>query len=482
MDTNRRDSRRSATPGMIIAALVVIILVIAFVACGGPEGEPLTSWNPSGTVKPVWHGSSMLADTSETIYETSSVVEIHLDISSPMAGFLPLLPDSDASSTFREIVLNLPSHMAREYRGANVAMEWWGVGGGLQQLQVSPRIQRSLFNGRSTRLDLSIEKMLSDLNSGRAEAAALVTDLMATSDVTGPIAISSKLSEWLRSKQVRKENFHMGLFGAKAEYWGVTHSTQCPPRLRSSLGCWFDERSQRYQRLESIGSIPFYVVILGRGADRVRSVMESLKDGVRELSDSIEVKQELVTINTRDFDTEMSCEAGKRAGDGSLANQFALWVNESDHCACRRSEKITIRCDPPKALNSFQEVEAGWTRQSSSSNPTPEDTTARSLLPETILPWISESSLEFDISCEDIIEKVSEIRQRNEKRADLKLSLSVTGSTAQADSAIIDWDSWSTQRAVLDKTLHLDSFVDAIRIQPDQYHITFPSVLYFSEQ
>ena len=177
--------------------------------------------------------------------EESGVVAIHLDISLPMAGFLPPPSRRDAVSTFHVVAQNVGQHMASVYgRSGGVIVGWRGIGHELIDLPRTLRIRRDLFNGRSTRLDLSIKSMLADFRSGRAEAAALVTDLMATGEgtgVTGPVTVANALGEWLQSEDVRSGDFHVGLLGVKAEYWGVTHPTECPPG--PPLGCWFDETS-----------------------------------------------------------------------------------------------------------------------------------------------------------------------------------------------------------------------------------------------
>ena len=90
-----------------------------------------------------------------------------------MAGFLPLAQGEDGLSTLHVIAQNVFQHMARVYGATDVDVRWRGVGDDLLDLPPSPLIQRDLFNGRSTRIDLSIENILSDFQSGRAEAAAL---------------------------------------------------------------------------------------------------------------------------------------------------------------------------------------------------------------------------------------------------------------------------------------------------------------------
>lgn len=153
----------------------------------------------TGTAAPAW-------DEPETRVASPAgdpqLVEIHLDISAPMAGYLP--PDGDADlSAFQFVAQNAAQHMGRVFGGADAPVRWVGVGHELRDLGARPRIERGVFDGRSTDLDRSMERMLADFRSGRAEAAALVSDLMATGDVTGPVLLLRVLGAWLQSADLR---------------------------------------------------------------------------------------------------------------------------------------------------------------------------------------------------------------------------------------------------------------------------------------
>ena len=131
----------------------------------------------SSTAKPEWDGPPI---EPVAPLEQPTSVEIYLDLSYPMAGFLPPASREDTLSTFHVITQNLAHHMARVYGGTDVTLGWRGIGQDLRELPGSPRLTRDLFTGRSTRLDLSIGRIVADFKSGRTKAAALVTDLMAT--------------------------------------------------------------------------------------------------------------------------------------------------------------------------------------------------------------------------------------------------------------------------------------------------------------
>ena len=260
----------------VCAVLLATCLAITIATCNGPppcrtcasdtsrveDLPPLTA-----TAAPVWDEPAAGA-TSPT--GEPELVEIHLDVSSPMAGYLPPGSDGDLS-VFQLVAQNAAQHMARVFGSADAPVRWVGVGHELRNLGARPQIERGLFDGRSTQLDRSMEHMLGDFRSGRAEAAALVSDLMATGDVTGPTLLVRVLRAWLESPDVRRGTFHVGLFGLKAEYWGV-RVRGCT--ARAPLGCRFDELQRRWVPLQTVQQMPVYVLVIGRGAARVDSVMD----------------------------------------------------------------------------------------------------------------------------------------------------------------------------------------------------------------
>ena len=452
------------------AAVVLICVALAYCTNGG--------WTrvvdlPSHEVaaKPEWDDPSTWEANPQ---DEPSVVEIHLDISYPMAGFLPLAQGDDGLSTLHVIAQNVFQHMARVYGATDVDVRWRGVGDDLLDLPPSPLIQRGLFNGRSTRIDLSIENILSDFQSGRAEAAALVTDLMATGDVIGPLVVANELSEWLQSDDVRSNEFHVALLGVKAPYWGVTHPEECPPGPR--YGCWYDERVRRFQRLERVEQFPIYVLVFGRGAESVTSVMESLQRGIREIDPDLETQVEVVTRKTRGFDTVLSCRAGTPAAGGEHDDQYALYTNNSGQYDCRRDSTVTLFCDfgdsflPTEARAIWSTAPTTGELDSSVRDDTSGTSSEQSALPPAAVR-VLDAQPEVDIDC-------SAIRSAPSESSGLELGLDVTGRANRSNDEV-DWSEWSTEVGALGKTLQLDDFVQEIRIEPDRYRVELPRLLHF---
>lgn len=449
-------------------ATLLTCVALALGACSGcDEFSTLVETVPpvSAIAEPEWDAPGAGVARSR---QNPSEVPIHLDVSRPMGGFLPPTSAGGSLSALHVTVQNLSQHMARVYGGADVAVKRYGVGHELRELDASQRIQRELFNGQSTQLDLSIDKIVSDLRSGYSDAAAIVSDLMATGDITGPLLVSTKLSEWLKSDDVRSGEFHVGLFGVKARYWGVMGLDQCPSSAR--LGCWYDERLQRYRPLESVANFPIYALVLGRRLEHVTSIMESLQQGIHEMDQSLEVQWELLTSASRSFETSLTCEAAIREDGNERERQFALVVNRNGQYGCQRDSTVTLYCGFAEGDDSFLPTEgrATWIQTAEdASDSKPQDAREGNVPAEpAVRVGPTGSRIEVDVDCAAI---------RN-TRADVKLALDVAG---RATRPTKDWSGWSTEVAALGKTLNLESFVQSVRLEPDSYRVSLPEFLHF---
>ena len=410
-------------------------------------------------------------------------VEIHLDISSPMAGYLPPRGDRELS-VFQFVAQNAAQHMARVFGGADAPVRWVGVGHELRNLGARPQIERGIFDGRSTQLDESMARMLGDFRAGRAEAAALVSDLMATGDVTGPLTLFGALGEWLASPDVRTGGFHVGLFGVKADYWGV-RARGCA--ARAPLGCRFDELQRRWLPLETVEQIPVYVLVLGRGAERVVSIMESLQATVDELNRGrdapIETQWELLTHAALGHDATIACRAGTR-GDDEPGPQYALFGDERQQYCCVRDDTVTLFCD---VEGGFQPTtaRATWVMTSATepvvaapaagtelaNGDDADAATAAPVSPPGAEARIDGTQFAFDFAC-------SAVRCGLPAALGLELFIEATG--AITDAGAVDWrGDWSTETGEIGRTPQLQGFVDAVRIAPDRYELRTPALLHF---
>ena len=413
----------------------ILLSVVAMANCGG--GTPVRDFSRSASAIPQWDSTP---DPPE-IRPGPETVDVHLDVSYPMAGFLPPASRPDEPSVLRTVAQNVASHLSRVYGGGGISLRWHAFGHRFRSLSGTPRIEQDLFDGRWSRITLSIERILEDLEAGRSEAAALVTDLIATDDVTGPLAVSNALAEWLASDAVRSGTFHVALIGAKADYRGW-HPAGCP-EIPDQPGCVHNERTGTNTRLGAVVQIPVYVLLLGRDVEKVEDVMESVGRGIEELRSDpeIEIKWEILTRRSNgNIDTELSCDAG---------DQFALFKNDSGLVSCARDDTVTLSCRFTDRI----ELTAA--------------TAAVNLGGETAqLPGAAEvrevagSRLDLDIGC-------AELRPRSEP-ASVRLNQVEGRITPEWE---VDWRAWSTEIDELGKTLQLEGFVRELRIVPDRYRI-----------
>ena len=488
-----RTPSRIVRSALLTTGLAVIAAALIAAALSGCPAQPCrtcpddasrvdeqTRLTVTGTAAPVWDEPAAGAPSPPGDPDR---VEIHLDISSPMAGYLAPSRD-EGLSVFQLVAQNAAQHMARVFGGTDAPVRWVGVGHELRNLGARPQIERGVFDGRSTQLDESMERMLGDFRAGRAEAAALVSDLMATGDVTGPLTLFGALGEWLASPDVHTGGFHVGLFGVKADYWGV-RVRGCA--ARPPLGCRFDELQRRWMAVETVEQIPVYVLVLGRGAERVVSVMESLQATVDELNRGrdvpVETRWELLTRAALGHDATVACRAGTRGGD-EPGPQYALFGNDQQQHCCVRDDTVTLFCH---VEGGFQPTvaRATWVVTSAAdpaaAGPVAETETANGdeadAVTATPAPTpgadarIDGTRLAFDFAC-------SVVRCGLPAASGLELLIEATGTVT--DAGAVDWrDAWSTETGEVGRTLQLQGFIEAVRVAPDRYRLRTPALLRF---
>ena len=428
-------------------AAVTVVSVILTTACGnGGDGEkPVGKFSRSARATPLWNGAPSISIPPKPRTKPEAI-DVHLDISAPMAGFLPPASNADEPSVLRTATQNVASHLSRLYGGGGVSIRWRAVGHDLCNLQGMPRFERSLFDGRWSRLTLSIESILSDFQTGHIEAAALVTDLMATGDITGPLAVSNTLSDWLASGDVRSGAFHVGMLAARANYRGW-QPAGCPERT-SELGCVYNERTGAITPLANVVKIPLYVLVLGKDLKKVEDVIESVRRGILELGQDLEIKHEILTRKSRGFDTTISCIARKPGDHEENKPQYVIFEDNVGNMKCRRDEPVALSCS---LSNGFELTSASTAFDGNG-------TTAG--LSDAAAVRDVGGRLDLDIDC----------AQLQEFAGPLKLGLTdLVGEITPKWE--VDWGEWSTEIDELGKTLQLEGFVQELRIAPDSYRI-----------
>ena len=395
------------------------------------EAEFLPQWESAPAPPPALDDAVAFGD--------AGTVAIYLDVSSPMGGFVPVdgAPprEGTGANPFRTVVQWVPDHLTRAYPSAT--LEWRAVGEDVRPISGIPRMERSDFAARASRIDLAIRGALADLQSGRSEAAALVTDLLGTGEnlAPGPLALLQHLRPWLESTLVRSGELHLGILGAKAAYWGVA-SRGCP--LRAGMGCWYSERGGEWRRMEEVAPAPFYVLLMGRDADAINTVLGSIQGDAE--GQDIEVLAELLTSASLPRQTAGTCLAFARE-DNQRTRQYSLRVRDYGEYACVRDEPSTLACRFDQGMR---------------------PTDARIVDPSDGFAVAggdgSDDEFEIGVRCDAL------------PRPEPDLVVDVEGTFA-GDAQRPPWDEWSIETDDLfsfpGKTLQLRYFVQDARLAPD---------------
>ena len=437
------------TAGLVVPALALVACVVPPFACSHDTGDdplPLKTFELDAEVVPVWKDAT--AQQPDEKLDQPDVLDLYLDVSRPMGGFLPMRAGS--ASGFRTVVQWVPDHLLRAYGRSEVDLKVRSVGAGIGpplEATVLQQLDRTLFDATSSRLDQVLAQVLGQLRSGRAEAAALVTDLVGTGESTGALAVSKHLTEWLESTDVRTCQLHLGLLGAKARYWGATHAQACP--VRNGLGCRFSERQNRYVRLDGPAFVPFYVLVFGNSAAKVSDIGEAIRDDAT--GHGTEARWELLTAGCRTQRTRMTCTAS--TGEPAT-EQYALFREHDGRYRCTRDDTVRLAC----------EFDGGVAPAQVAVVDDPPAFGART----------AASRIDVTVDC-------AALRGGSDLPT---LRLDIDGTVGEPDD-LPAWEDWSTPTdeppESVGKTLQLKYFIEDVRLRPDKHRIELPPLLVGTE-
>ena len=254
---------------------------------------------------------------------------------------------------------------------------------------------------------------------------------------------------WLNSEAIRAGEFHIGLVGVNASYWGGT-SSNCPPR--NDLGCWYSERGRGWRRLDDVVVAPFYVLVIGRSAESLVTILTSIESDAA--NTGIETVSELLTAATRPQTVPLTCEAYDPGGE-ERSRQYALHRDaQSGEYACVRSDLVRLSCSFGGGFVAKADVDAL------------RGTTSGGF---AMAPSSGGEQVEVDIDCG--------ILRSQEPMPDLVLGFEgdMIGAVAPP------WSEWSIETDdVLEfpgKTLQLQYFIEEVRVLPDGYRAELPPIL-----
>ena len=414
-------------------------------------------------VEPRWQGAPVDEGEVLTRPEEPSRIGMYIDVSSPMGGFFPLSGrEGRETSTLRTLAQLMGDYVFGSYGGGGVPIDWRGVGHEIAPTEDPPDLTRGGFRGTSSRLELALEEIFADFRSGRAEVAALVTDLMATVEdqLVGPLAVAPPIGDWLDTEDVRSGEFHLALLAVRADYWGMTHPRLCPER--DGLGCQYRERvepGERYLRLEGIAKLPLYLVLAGRGKERIVEVAESIKEDLDRLE--LEAHWELLTDSSKTAGETLSCELFERSQRGQP--QYVL-LRDTTGFSCKQDKEVVLAC---RLENGMRLISAAAAQEPAPAGLDP-DQVWEPLPDDVFSAVVSGDEVEVVVDC-------AALRAWRPPAAEVPRKVRVEVAAAAPESeATGAWEEWSSIVEQMGRTVQLTAFVDRLRLAPDDYRIVLP--------
>lgn len=441
---------------LVLVGVIGLAGTLFLIFSNGDESslEPFKEVDLEATVLPWETGDGSDQRLDQPGAAAARTLRIYLDTSHPMGGFLDPGRAGQPVAGFRTVAQIIPDPIVEIYR-IDSAPEWRGIDTDLVALDNPPAFEPDTFRGARTHLDLAVTDALMALRQGEVEVAVLVTDLVATRAVTGPLGVSQVLLDWMRSPEVLSGAFDVGLLGVRAPYRGVTSST-CPGR-KAGLGCWYSERSQQYIRMNQPAERPFYLLVLGRSGhrgesrvavedsrvedSRVERVGRALEEEVAKLE--LETQWELLTGFSRPLEGRVHCRSHSDS-------QHVLWRNAEGHYLCQQAEQVHVTCESFPPLE-FTAVSLSW-----------------------------DAAAEASVEGGEIVVRIDCQALRRERPA---TDLSFEEIVAQTGSSATLWDDWSCSTDELEdhlgQTLQLNRFVRSLG--PERYRVRIQRPLLRSE-
>ena len=446
----------------VTAALLALSLALLPTSCTTGSLEVAEFCLPA-LVEPRWQGAAIAQEELLGRPEEPSRIGVYIDVSTPVGGFLPLSGRAgQETSTLRTLAQLASEHVLRRYGGGGASIEWRGIGHRLSSTRAPRELTRGDFKGQSTRLELVLTEAFADFQSGRAEVVAVVTDLMATDKLVGPLAIAPQIADWLATEDVRSGEFHLAMLAVRADYWGVTHASGCPER--AGLGCWYCERCEadrRYHRLTGIEKLPLYAVLAGRGREALVDVVESIHSDLVGLG--IEAQWELLTAASLAVQETLSCEVFERSDSGERSQP--QWVLRQDESGfdCLKSASAEFAC---RLENGMELMSAAVEQEQAPVDLAPEQVWEP--LPEVFSAAVSSDELEVSVDC-GLLRGWPNLDDSPAREVRLEVA-----AKALPDERTSAWESWSSTLEEMGRTVQLAPFVDRLRLKPDDYRIVLP--------
>lgn len=327
--------------GLLAGTLAALLIgaLVALRGCGEDRETP-RQVDLTWTATPIWTEKDPPPARSFTGHDLA----IYLDVSQPLGGFFPPAARAHEPSGLRALSQLVQDHLLGVAGTAGSQIAWVRVAEAVEPFAGPPRLERRLFRGRQSRIDLALAQLTRSVLEGRVEAGALITDLNQSEGVTGPLGTVQAMADWLGSARLRKGELHAAVLGVRAGYWGVRGSG-CAV-FQGDLGCWFSERRNHYFPLSHPAQVPIYALIFGRG----RRTVEEVATRVRSSLETLGLKPQWELLSAGALAAQMAGRCELREAGPDRRPQFALARDQDGRWRCIHGDRVTLSCPLPTEL------------------------------------------------------------------------------------------------------------------------------------
>ena len=472
MNSNSDTKKKEKLPTIVLWALVALLLIF-YLGCqdGWEDDSTSTSSDVQEAEKvvndvvmsrrvnldPVWKNAGMQV----ALESDSKVFKLLWDQSIPIGGYVHRTDPDSQFTLYRIQELLLNARLTSDYGARGTIPECMGITDTLATIKCDRSLLRDFFDGSGSRVDEGVRHVIQGLKSGSIMGAALITDLMTTTEYgIGATALLPYFNDPELRGYFSGSKIHMALVGIRIPYWGVNITQECR-ELSGSLGCWFHEGQERYQSLEKVVKRPLYVLIIGRSigeGNPVHTIATKFQESIRELG--FDVESEFLTQSQTYFDwRNIQTEDNSRP---------PLDLDTEKGFECNVREPHPVRGSFRDSSITINKIEIA------------EDSTLfRDFAPPASqIRQNGQRGIELIVSCRSvrrILREEHEIKEEEKKKCNDGMIKSNYEVTANLDRSKTDvWSDWSSIKHSSSKTLYLTEFIDELR--PDSYKATLSLV------
>lgn len=291
---------------------------------------------------------------SPAAIQSAPVVDVMIDVSQPMGGFLPVA--AGATSEFQDLVTQAERALAASIAAGTTATSLRRFAIAAESREGTITMVQSAFQGTQTNLSLALAAAASRLTHGEAAAALLISDLVATEGITGGQSAGAAVSALLDSEFGRRGGA-VGLFAVRLAYSGVRVGKLPGCKVTPALGCWYSELANagfRWRPLSAVAYRPVYLLLIAQDQRGIEMVRDALQSWARQRD--LTTQYELLS-----FSPIMTASPRELSSTCRYLRAEPLRINQAGMASCLRGGVARLNCDIPIQIELGMKIaEASW--------------------------------------------------------------------------------------------------------------------------